>query len=97
MKIIWSPLAMDRIAEIAAYISENNLSAAEKWIRDIFARAGQISRFPESGRHLAETSRKDIREIIWGNYRLVYRLAAREIAILTVRHSKQIIPVEDLK
>ena len=36
MKIIWSPLALERVKEIAEYISQNNLSAAEKWVISIF-------------------------------------------------------------
>jgi len=35
MKIIWSPLAIDRISEIAEYISQDNPSASVKWIDDI--------------------------------------------------------------
>jgi toxin ParE1/3/4 len=97
MKLIWSPLAMDRVAEIAAYIAEDSPLAAEKWTHAVFARGGQLSRFPGSGRHLAETPRKDLREIIWGNYRIIYRVEPRQVAILTVRHTKQILPIEDLR
>ena len=97
MRVIWSPLAMDRVAEIASYITEDNPTAAEEWIQGIFARTGQLSRFPESGRHLVETSRKDIRELIWGNYRIIYRVESGQTAILTVRHFKQLLPAEDLE
>jgi toxin ParE1/3/4 len=64
MKVTWAPLAIDRVAEIASYIAEDNLAAAEKWIHKIFARVGQLASFPERGRHLAETTRPDIREMI---------------------------------
>lgn len=97
MKVTWAPLAIDRVAEIAAYIAEDNPQAAEKWIHKIFARAGQLTSFPESGRHPAETARPDIRELIWGNYRIIYRAESHQVSILTVRHTKQILPIEDLK
>ena len=32
MKIAWSPLALDRVAEIADYIARENVSAAKSWI-----------------------------------------------------------------
>jgi mRNA-degrading endonuclease RelE of RelBE toxin-antitoxin system len=35
--------------------------------------------------------------LIWGNYRIIYRIRADQIAILTVRHTKQVLPLEDLK
>ena len=97
MKIQWSPLAINRVTEIAAYISKDNPNAAEKWIRGIFARTGQLATFPESGRHLIETTRKDIRELIWGNYRIIYRIETRRVSILTIRHTKQMLPLGDLK
>ena len=97
MKVQWAPLAIDRVAEIAAYIAEDNPTAAEKWIRGVFARVGQLGRFPNSGRKAPETPRNDIRELVWGNYRILYRIEARQVSILTVRHMKQILPLEDLK
>ena len=36
MKIIWSPPALDRAAEIAEYIAQDKPSAAEKWIDRYF-------------------------------------------------------------
>ena len=97
MRVTWAPLAIDRVAEIASYIAEDNPPAADKWIHRIFARVGQLASFPESGRHLPETSRPDIRELIWGNYRIIYRVESHQVSILTVRHTKQILPIEDLK
>ena len=97
MKVTWAPLAIDRVAEIGSYIAEDNPLAAEKWIRRIFARVEQLADFPESGRHPPETSRPEIRELLWGNYRILYRVDPHQVSILTVRHTKQILPIEELK
>ena len=97
MKVQWAPLAIDRVAEIAAYIAEDNPRAAEKWIRDVFARVAQLGQFPQSGRQIPETPRKDIRELVWENYRIIYRIDSRLVSILTVRDTRQILPMEDLK
>jgi plasmid stabilization system protein ParE len=35
--------------------------------------------------------------LIWGNYRIIYRVRRDQVAILTVRHTKQVLPLEDLK
>jgi len=96
MKIVWSPLAMDRVVEIAAYICEDSPAAAEGWIRRIFSRVGQLGSFPLSGRRVPETARKDIREIIWDNYRIIYRVERKQVSILTVRHGRQILPIDEL-
>lgn len=96
MKIIWSPLALARVSEIAAYISQDSPSAAERWADAVFSRAKQLLTLPESGRIVPEVDDPSIRELIYGNYRILYRVEARRIAILTVRHGKQLLPVEEL-
>lgn len=96
MKIIWSPLAVERVSEIALYIAEDNPAAAEKWIDEVFAKVEGLLDFPESGRILPEAGSKTIREIIYGNYRLIYRLEEKRISVLTVRHGKQILPIYEI-
>jgi toxin ParE1/3/4 len=96
MKVTWSPLAIDRVSEIGAYIHAESPVAAEEWIRKIFRRVLQLESFPKSGRGVPERRRPDLKELVWGNYRIIYRVAAREVAILTVRHVKQILPLDEL-
>lgn len=96
MKIVWSPLAIERISEIAQYIAQDNTNAAAKWINKVFKKVGRLNDFPKSGRKAPETKRTDILEIFYGNYRIIYRLGQNEISILTVRHGKQILPQEDI-
>lgn len=96
MKIIWSPLAIEKITEIARYIAQDNPTAAQKWAETIFAKVEQVQSAPASGRIVPEVNRKEIREIIFGNYRIVYRAEPQNIAILTVRHGRQILPVDEI-
>ena len=96
MKIQWSPLAVERISEIADYIAKDSPAAAERWVHSIFDRVKQVKDFSESGRSVPELNRKDIRELIVANYRIIYRVETRAVSILTVRHSRQILPDEDI-
>ena len=56
----------------------------------------QIKDFSKSGRSVPEIHRKDIRELIIANYRIIYRIEPKVIPILTVRHCRQILPDEDI-
>ncbi len=96
MKVVWSPLAVDRVEEIAGYIAQDNPAAAEQWVKAVFDKVWQTALFPESGRLVPEVRRRDLRELVFGNYRIIYRLGSAEIAVLTVRHFKQILPVEEI-
>ncbi len=97
MTIQWAPLALERIAEIGAYIYRENPQAAERWIRQTFERVKQLEDYPESGKKNKEADRADIRELSWKNYRIIYRVERESVSILTIRHAKQILPIEDIR
>jgi len=96
MKIIWSPLAIDRASEIAEYIALDKPAAADKWITTIFSKVEQLASSPEIGRVVPEIEDEQFRELIYGNYRIVYRIEKKQISILTIRHGKQILPIEEI-
>jgi plasmid stabilization system protein ParE len=96
MKIIWSPLAIDRASEIAEYISLDNPTAAIRWIDDVFEKVLILNSSPQIGRTVPEIKQKEIREIIFGNYRIIYRIEKLNVSILTVRHTKQILPIDEI-
>ena len=96
MKIIWSPLAVERASTIAEYIGQDSPAAAAKWVETLFAKVELLKSAPKSGRIVPETRREDIREVLFGNYRIIYRAEKTRIIILTLRHGKQILPVDEI-
>jgi toxin ParE1/3/4 len=96
MKIIWSPLAIDRASEIASYIAQDKPSAAKSWIDTVFSKVERLKSSPEIGRIVPEITDKQFRELIYGNYRIIYRLEKKQISILTIRHGKQILPIKEI-
>ncbi len=96
MKIVWSPLAVDRISEIASYIAQDKPSAAERWIKTVFSKVENLKSSPEIGRIVPEIGNSQLREILYGNYRIIYRAEPEKIAVLTVRHGKQILPIDEI-
>jgi len=54
MKIVWSPLAIDRASEIAENIALDKPLAAEKWIQKLFFKVEQLASSPQSGRGVPE-------------------------------------------
>jgi toxin ParE1/3/4 len=97
MKIIWSQLAIDRASEIAEYIAQDKPSAAEKWIEALFSKVEQLQSSPEMGRAVPEIRNGQFRELIYGNYRIIYRVEKKQVSILTVRHGKQILPMDEIE
>src|SRR5438067_13397540 len=67
------PLALERALEAKAYIAADNPIAAEKWASGLVDAAKRLKRFPNLGRVVPEIGREDYRELVYGNYRIVYR------------------------
>ena len=96
MNVVWSPLALERVSEIALYIARDDPDAADRWVVSLFERVEQVQDFARSGRRVPEIGRVDIRELLYGNYRIIYRIESKRIAILTVRHGSQLLPVDEI-
>ena len=96
MKIVWSPLAIDRVRDIANYIALDKVSAAQSWVEGIFDSVKRLENFPKSGRKVPEINRENMREIINGNYRIIYKIENNEILVLTVKNHRQQLDQEDL-
>ena len=92
MKIIWSPLSIDRVTEIAEYIAIDDPKASNDWVEKIFRIVKQLESFSRIGRIVPELNEDTIRELLFGNYRIIYRIELKQVSILTIRHIKQILP-----
>jgi plasmid stabilization system protein ParE len=96
MKLVWSPIAFSQAEEIADYIADDNPFASEKWLAGLFAAVERLTDYPESGRPVPEIPRPEIREIVCGEYRIIYRVRTATVSILTVRHGRRLLSVNDL-
>ncbi len=91
MRIVWSPLAIQRLREAVEYIARDKQGAAERWVGGAFEAVGRLADLPQSGRVVPELGRPDIREVIYGIYRIIYRVSPKVVLVLTVQDGKQLI------
>ncbi len=89
MRVAWAPLALDRAEEAARFIAADRPAAAAKWIDGLFDAVAKLSAFPDNGRMVPEVGRSEIREVLYGKYRVVYRLEEKRLFVLTVRHQRR--------
>jgi toxin ParE1/3/4 len=97
VKVVWSPLAIDRVIEAGSYIAGDNPGAADAWVTDLFAKLERLTAFPMSGRVVAERRREDTREVIYKSRRVIYRVERSRLLVLTARHVRQRLDVAELK
>ena len=97
MRIVWSPLALERVNEAAEYIARDRPEAARRWVRSLFEAVRRLERFPESGRPVPELShRSELREVIHGAYRVIYRVEPGQVSVLTVRHGRRLLDLSEV-
>jgi toxin ParE1/3/4 len=86
-QVIWTKLALADLDSIHDYIAKESPFYAQKTIEELLGRVEILSSYPEAGRQVPEYMRKDVREIIEGNYRLFYKISKKEIFIIRVHHA----------
>ena len=96
MKVIWTEKAMERLGAIEDHIAEDNSVAAERFIERLIERGESLSKFPSLGRLVPEMPRGQLRELIEGNYRIVYRVQRQTIEILTVFEGHRLLDLQEL-
>ncbi len=80
----WTDRARRDLCDIRDYISRRESEAASRFVEAILRRSVILEEQPRLGRRVPELNNDDIRELIHGNYRIVYKLAGSEVHILTV-------------
>lgn len=84
--VIWAPSALDDIAAIAEYIARDSPEVASLFVRRLMEATDRLQEFPLSGRIVPEIHEDDCREVIYGAYRIMYRLEGDEVWITGVVH-----------
>jgi plasmid stabilization system protein ParE len=88
----WTVQAVEDLEAVRVYVARDSEYYAALLVERLFASVERLGEFPESGRMVPEFQRSDLREVIVGSYRIVYRLSQDPIAVLTVFHGARLFP-----
>jgi plasmid stabilization system protein ParE len=86
-QIRWSLKALNSFEEICSYIASDSKYYASLFAKRIIAIIKDIPKFPQAGRVVPEYNNKKLREKIYQNYRIVYRIKKNYIEIVAIIHS----------
>ena len=97
MRIVWSPLAIERAYEAAKYIARDKPEAARSWLEGVFDAVDRLEAFPQSGRMVPEIGSPEYREIVYRrSHRIVYYVEKSTLRILTIRNFAQLLDLSEL-
>ena len=89
LKIKWSPRAASNLEEICTYIAKDSEYYSILFAKKIINIVKAIPQFPKSGRIVPEYKDDSLREKIYGNYRIVYRLKMDVVEIVAICHGSR--------
>jgi toxin ParE1/3/4 len=88
----WSPQAIRDVESIRDYIAQDSRRYAELTVGRILASIERLQDFPQSGRMVPERDNPEIREVIVGPFRVVYRYRGDVVEIATVFRASRLFP-----
>jgi len=93
--LVWTRPALDGLLEITRYIMADNPSAARAFVENVKAKVGRLRTFPESGRFVPEFPSSGLREVLFGDYRVIYRFlkSKQTVQVLAVHHGARLLDV----
>ena len=84
-ELVWTEESERWLKDIFDYIARDNPDAAATVITGIYDRAQTLLQFPESG-YKYEGNAEDVWILLFGHYRIAYKVAGDDIIILGVFH-----------
>jgi plasmid stabilization system protein ParE len=95
-RVIWTAKSLEDMKSLLTYISMDAPIAAKRFGQRIVSRVNNLGQNPYLGGFIAENREKIYRELIQGNYRVIYRTDGRDVHIITIRHAARLLDVDSL-
>jgi len=89
MKILWTEPAIEDLRNLHGYIARDSEVYARSFVQRIILAVDRLPDFPRLGRMVPEADEEMIRELLYQNYRIIYRIKSDLIEILTVIHGRR--------
>jgi toxin ParE1/3/4 len=89
MKIRWTGPAIESLRNLHGYIAKDSEVYARSFVQRVILAAEKLTNFPRLGRVVPEADEETIRELLYQNYRIIYRIKNELIEILTVIHGRR--------
>jgi toxin ParE1/3/4 len=95
MKIVWTEPAVEDLHELHRFIARDSEEYAGRFVEGIITAAERLADHPRLGRVVPEANEENIRELLYYNYRIIYRVASDRIELLSVIHGSRDLVARD--
>ncbi len=93
-EIIWTSNALTDLSEIGEYVATDSPKYAELLVAKLYHKVEILVTHENIGRKVPEVDKENLRELIEGNYRIIYEIVNNSVFILTVHHSSRVLLIK---
>jgi len=91
-KIKWTNFALDDLQAIHDFVSQDSSKYADVLMDKIIERIDVLEQHPKLGRKVPEFNNELIRELIEGNFRIIYRIESEDqVGITRIHHAARLL------
>jgi toxin ParE1/3/4 len=88
-RVVWSPSARQALDDAVSYIAKDSLDGALRVLQETLDTADKLGDFSERGRLVPEFDDANLREVFVYRYRLLYRVFADHVSVVTFLHGSR--------
>ncbi|GAB6179435.1 hypothetical protein JCM14036_07760 [Desulfotomaculum defluvii] len=91
VKLIWTERAVRNLKHIFDYIAVDSRIYANQFAKRIVKASDKLKNFPLIGRVVPEFTNQQLREVVFQNYRIVYRVSEdlKTVEIISIVHASR--------
>ena len=89
MRVFWTDAALGQLESIRDYFARTSPEYAQRLVERLVNRSERIASFPRSGRMVPEYEIEEVRQVIQGQYRIIYLIKEDQIEILALIHTSR--------
>lgn len=91
-RLIWTHDGIKSFESVIQYIAEDSTYYASHFAKKVLQAIEKLKTFPLMGRIVPEYNHPDIRELIYRNYRIVYKIEKQTVYLALVIHGSKELP-----
>lgn len=88
-RVFWTESAINDLLSIVEHIAEDSSAYAKRFVMRVIEAPRRLEQFPNIGRIVPEFDDENIRELLYGTYRIIYQIRKDRCYMVAIIHSSR--------
>jgi toxin ParE1/3/4 len=96
-RLIWTSRCLDDLERLIKFIETDAPVAACLFAQRIIDRVEMLQLHPSAGSLVLEDESRTYRQVLQGNYRIIYRVAGDAVYLVAIHHASRLLKADELE